>query len=244
MTKIKKAVVALALVFTLLWSFMTVLANQPTNATYTKDGVESQLLIDKTEYNKGDKIEVGLRVRNTNPYDVKNVKAELVLPGGIAATGATTLQRDLLLAGADMGTLFQLHKSTNPLTGEGFTLLLNMIMILMATVLLIYCVRSKKLRKKSIALLLCFALVFPGFSPFTVGASELSDHSYTLGCTFKMENATYEVKAKITYGDLLDEGSQTDLGHTLHRKFWIKPCSLGLGIFHGCQCGFQKCRAR
>lgn len=206
MNIVKKIAVIFGVILTLLWGVINVLAQNPLEATKTQDGIETQLFVDKSEYNKDETVDVGLRIRNTNSFDVRNVKVDLIVPVHFISKGETKLQKNVMLAGEEFGTSLQMGIDDNPLTGETAILLLNLFMICLTAALILYFLRDKKFRKKSVALILCAALVFQFVAQTGIKASELNDNSYTLSKNFQIDGNIYEIKAEISYGELLNDG--------------------------------------
>ncbi len=206
MKNIRKTAIMFAVIVTLLWGTVAVFAQGATDGAVTKDGIETQLLLDKDEYGKDEAVAISARIRNNSSFDVNDVKAELKLPGGFEIKGETTVERTVLHAEDSTGLSCQLSKSANPFCGNWFSILMHFILLCISAVLSFLLSWSKIIRTKSIAFLLCCSMNLPMLGQTGQQISELFDHSYTVSKSFTMDKNIYEVKLKVSYKLLSQNG--------------------------------------
>jgi uncharacterized repeat protein (TIGR01451 family) len=85
----KKRVI-LGLVTALFFVGAFAAASRVEAAAVEQDGLSMTMTADKSDYSAGDSINVTVTIRNDNPFNVRNVELEYMLPNGLRLAGANT----------------------------------------------------------------------------------------------------------------------------------------------------------
>ena len=174
---------------------------------FTQDGIETQLVIDKEQYKEGEPVEVNVRVRNLNTFDIKDVTARMLLPNGFQTDSPDSIEKPLLSAGEETNMTLTLTKSTNPITGENLKWGLIFLILLGVSLLIVFLTSNKKMRIKALSIILCFAIVLPLLTNgLEVLADSLTGNKYSVTKVFSVDGHSYEIHVNVTYGELMKEG--------------------------------------
>lgn len=164
-------------------------------------GVTASIATDKASYAKHDTVLATATVTNTNQFDVKNIKLELLLPEGLHLKSGEADKTGVTLAAGQTLTI-----NLGAALQNNLKILLWLLLCGIPAVLLIGILAFKKKRTdKALSLLLCLAIIFSAWAPAisvlaedSVPQTEISyDKTVTVGGT------PYTLAAKATFDTLV-----------------------------------------
>lgn len=176
----------------------------------TQDGIETEIITDKAQYEKGEHVEVNVRFRNTNAYDLENFVAETYLPSGYTTSSTYNLEKDFLRAGEETNVIFTLTETSFPIMGDMIGYFPLFLLFFGSTFVILYFVNNKKRRTRALALFLCFSMLLPGMTELSTLASTLVDKEYTVSRTFVSDGKTYQIDVNVTYGQRINQDIALD----------------------------------
>ena len=127
-------------------------------ATAVQDGIKIEMVTDKDEYSKGEKITATLTVTNTNEFDATDVSLEGVVPGGYKVRNANKLKIATLAAG-ETKTIDVVFVAANNI----LWIILAIVLVVAAAAVGCYFLLRGKLKRVTAAVL-CLAMVAGMFS--------------------------------------------------------------------------------
>lgn len=181
------------------------------------DGISVSVSSDKAEYDSGDEIKLEITVKNTNDFEVSNLKIENILPDGIklvsgkAVEENVTLKADgektvkLSVAKANINSSTTQSTSSTPKTGESGIITILLAVLLIAGVIIVFALKGKK-GFKFFSVVLCLCLIGQ-ITPETLvnaqnSTSEDSLSSLTAECTYTIDGAEYLHKVVVSYDNI------------------------------------------
>ncbi len=159
------------------------------HAEDVKDGILVTVSSDKENYNSEDEVKLKITVKNTNDFEVSDIKVENILPDGISLVSGDISKdsihlqaneeatMDLTVKKADSGQADNTENTTNnavpkgksdttsspnssPKTGENDTPLIAMIVMIISIVIMIICFwKGRKKHLKFLSLFVCLGVV-------------------------------------------------------------------------------------
>ncbi|MCM1361351.1 MAG: carboxypeptidase regulatory-like domain-containing protein [Clostridiales bacterium] len=176
------------------------------HAEELKDGILVTMSSDKESYNLEDEVNLKIMLKNTNDFEVSNIKIENILPDGVLLV-AGDISKDninlqaneentmnLTVKKADSGQAYTTGKidtsSSNgkiPNTGENNTALIALIVILISIVIMVVCFwKGRKKHLKFLSLFVCLGVV--GTLGITGITHAVSDNTQTQTINSSDEN--------------------------------------------------------
>lgn len=178
------------------------------NAESSKDGLSVIISSDKENYNLEDEVKLKITVKNTNDFEVSDIKVENILPDGISLVSGDISKDSINLQANEEATMnltvkkansrqaepaenvntnaISTGKSDSPKTGEKNTTLIAFIVLLISTVIMIICFWKGKKHLKFLSLFLC--LGFVGTFGITGITYAVSDNTQTKTINSSEEN--------------------------------------------------------
>lgn len=201
MKGIKKFIpVLLATVFTIS-SLTAISAFAQQDKTFKQDGLNATLTTDKSEYEVNEKINVTLKVENTNPYTVNNIQTELFRPEGFKSETEELKQDGFALEQEKskvQNAVFAYIPVSKPVeTGDAVTAVSAAVAVASFVALAFIAVKQKHIRQAgTIALVICLALA--GTLQISAKA-ENGERSFTIENTVVYGGKNVTVKATVSY---------------------------------------------
>ncbi len=185
------------------------------------DGISVSVSSDKAEYDSGDEVKLEITVKNTNDFEVSNLRIENVLPDGIKLVSGNAVEENVTLKANGEKTVklsvakAQGNSGTTPKIGESGIIAILLAVLLIAGVVIVFVLKGKK-GFKFFSIVLCLCLIGQ-LSPETLvnaqnSTSEDSLSSLTAECTYTIDGTEYLHKVVVVYDNPLitSDGVCTD----------------------------------
>lgn len=210
-----KKFLSLFLAVLVIISMLTVLVVYASDTdTITQNGLQISITTDRKQYSARKTAEVTVSVKNINPYTVKDVSLETVLPEALVSRdGEIDLDGISIAAGETYTNVLKVGLSDEMLKKEtGFGSLDSVLLLisiatavvvisLLVTMSLMLIKRHKK-TKQVVSILLCIAISL-SFVPIQVFAAEGSvEQPLSAAHSVRIGKNTYQIVAKVTSGGL------------------------------------------
>ena len=203
--------VLVTFIFVLFCAGMNVCAEAVT------DGISVSVSSDKAEYDSDDEVKLEITVKNTNDFEVSNLRIENILPDGIKLVSGNVVEENVTLkADGEKTVKLSVAKdegnssttsstSSTPKTGENGILTILLVVLLIAGVVIVFVLKGKK-GCKFFSIVLCLCLIGQ-FAPMTLvnaqnSTSEDSLSSLMAECTYKIDGTEYLHRVVILYDNI------------------------------------------
>lgn len=190
------------------------------------DGITVSVSSDKAEYDSDDEVKLEIIVKNSNDFEVSNLRIENILPDGIKivsgkaveenvtlkAEGEKTVKLSVAKANVNSGTTPS--TSSTPKTGESGIMTILLAVLLIAGVIIVFALKGKK-GFKFFSVVLCLCLIGQ-IAPETLvnaqnSTSEDSLSSLTAECTYTIDGTEYLHKVVVSYDNVDVNNSINDI---------------------------------
>ena len=181
------------------------------------DGISVSVSSDKAEYDSDDEVKIEITVKNTNDFEVSNLRIENILPDGIKLVSGNAVEENVTLKADDEKIVklsvakandTTINTSTLPKTGESNIIMILLVVLVIAAII-IGCVLKKKGGFKFLSIVLCVCLVgkFASVSIVNAESNSSSDEiisSAAAECAYKIDGIEYIHKVIVSSGELPD----------------------------------------
>lgn len=179
----------------------------------SSDGLNVTISSDKETYSANETAKITVTVENTNPFEVKNVTIEHIVPDGLKQIGLSSLRetRDFM---ANEKIEFEVDVTTdhpgetstslptnpdNPKTGNTSNFFLIVCLITVSIGALFLCVRYNKKLSRMFCLVLCLALVMPMLSSNVLALENTDIKSFETVKDIIVDGKSYDYKVVVSY---------------------------------------------
>ena len=188
----------------------------------SQDGLIVAINSDKTAYTAGETVKITVTAENTNPFKMKDISIEHVLPMELKPLGEVSLQETVSLA-ANEKVSFEVslvkeknsqgkNESNTPNTGDASNPLFYAVLLAASAGVLFFLMKHRKKSVKIFSLFLC--LVIAAALPVSAFASENANtKSFEAIKIFTVDGKSYEYKVVVSY-PLSSEPSSPDTSVT------------------------------
>ncbi len=199
------------------------------HAKEVKDGILVTVSSDKENYNSEDEVKLKITVKNTNDFEVSNIKMENILPDGISLVSGDISKDSITLKANEEYSIDLIVKkesvqadttdrTTNnaritekntiaskskklPNTGDSNNILIALIVMLISIAVMIICFwKGRKKHLKILSLFLCLGVIGTFEIIGIVHASSENNYSFTYEYTYKIDKKDYVHKVVVSYG--------------------------------------------
>lgn len=193
-------------------------------AEAVQDGLHVQLTSNQTSFNAEDDITVTLKVTNSNPFAVRNVKLNNLCPAGYAVASGTKASSSIasLAAGetVTLTTRYVVGQAGLPETGDNSHIMLwSMLLFVSVAALLGLMIRSKQAQRMT-ALLLCVVLA-ASMMPMQFASAATSNDTITVKHDVMVGRTPVTLSATVAY-------TFTETVYT--RGQWVKMLAEKVGM--------------
>lgn len=203
------------------------------SAKVLEDGIELDIQTDKENYKITDEVKATIFIKNTNQYDIKNVKLESILPDGLSVKQETITNKQLeVLKSGETESLEVILVNSDiasgklPKTGENIIKVLIGIVILIIGILLIkFYINNKNVTEIFILIFTISLLTSINSETFAETISRIvkTDTNIIMGeLTYKLEaKAEYELITNDYIGLTVDnkDGTTEEIFQTITGSF-------------------------
>lgn len=223
MRKIKKMIPVLVCFVWMISTFMTVSALESPSKVAEQDGIAASLTCNKAEYSADEQVAVTLTVKNNNPYSVKGIETEILMPEGFEIESGD-LKQSAFTLNADESKEENINlvkiqdisepeetlepsepeessePAVSPKTGDySFTWVYASVMFLSGVALVIIGIRRHWLNRKGIlGFAVCFVMTAAMLAPLAVNA-EGTTKNFTVQYTILHDDEDVTIEANISY---------------------------------------------
>jgi len=187
--------------------------------TVTQDGLSVTLTTDKDIYSSGELIKATLKIRNTNDYPIRNIRAKILVPDGMAPISGADINIYELSAGELYPQIVTLYETKTdlhsvPQTSDNSHIELWLVLLILSFLVAVYIVSFKKNNGANRWMSLFLCIIILGFLTTDMSSvqAETKKITVTKQVIIGSKSVTitgivnYEIEIKPTtfrYGDFL-----------------------------------------